>query len=68
MLHYVTVGELIAYSSSERNVYRKDMSKVSRGNSENRVILNTSRTMLCYFRSINSCTLVLHLQVGLEGN
>ena len=42
--------------------------KVSRGNSEYRVILNTSRTMLCYFSSINSCTLVLHLQVGLEGS
>ena len=43
-------------------------SKVSRGNSEYRVILNTSRTMLCYFSSINSCTPVLHLQVGLEGS
>ena len=42
--------------------------KVSRGNSEYRVILNTSRTMLCYFSSINSCTLVLHLQVGLQGS
>ena len=43
-------------------------SKVSRGDSEYRVILNTSRTMLCYFSSINSCTPVLHLQVGLGGS
>ena len=42
--------------------------KVSQGNCEYRVILNTSRTMLCYFSIKNSCTPVLHLQVGLEGS
>ena len=61
-------------SRNETNFYcewifwHRYLSKVSRGNSEYRVILNTSHTMLCYFSSINSCTPVLHLQVGLEGS
>ena len=43
-------------------------SKASLGNSEYRVILNTSRTMLRYFSSIDNWTPVLHIQVGLGGS
>ena len=39
------------------------MGKVSLGNSEYRVILNTSRTMLRY---LDNWTPVLHIQVGLQ--